>query len=158
MLGRYPGVDGMKTGFTCDAGFNLVASATRGNRHYIAVVLGAPSRANALVRTAVLLDRAFAGVDHPQPMEADESDRRRAGGHARFSSAIGAAAPSAAFQAETDRLEAPLLALSQRPQSPLGLFSASALAQETPVALRIAMMPEPAFDPVAGRHRPRGGL
>src|SRR5579884_3396479 len=28
LLGRYPGADGMKTGFTCAAGFNIVASAT----------------------------------------------------------------------------------------------------------------------------------
>ena len=27
LLGRYPGADGMKTGFTCAAGYNLVASA-----------------------------------------------------------------------------------------------------------------------------------
>ena len=27
LLGRYPGADGMKTGFTCPAGFNVVASA-----------------------------------------------------------------------------------------------------------------------------------
>ena len=146
MLGRYPGVDGMKTGFTCNAGFNLVASATRGNRHYIAVVLGAPSAQTRLVRTAVLLDRAFAEVDHPQPMEADgptggTPEDMHNSACRRRSHAV------AAFQAETDRLEAPLLALSQRPQSPLGFFSASALAQETPVALRIAMMPEAAFDP-----------
>ncbi len=43
LLGRYPGADGMKTGFTCAAGFNLVASAERGDHHYIAVVLGAPT-------------------------------------------------------------------------------------------------------------------
>ncbi len=30
LLGRYPGADGMKTGFTCPAGFNVVGSATQG--------------------------------------------------------------------------------------------------------------------------------
>ena len=29
LLGRYPGADGMKTGFTCPAGFNVVASANQ---------------------------------------------------------------------------------------------------------------------------------
>ena len=43
LLGRYPGVDGMKTGFTCAAGFNVVASATQGGRQLIAVILGAPN-------------------------------------------------------------------------------------------------------------------
>jgi len=41
LIGRYDGADGMKTGFICASGFNLVASATRGGRTIIAVVLGA---------------------------------------------------------------------------------------------------------------------
>src|SRR5262249_35307624 len=45
LLGRYPGADGMKTGFICASGFNLVASATRDGKRLIAVVLGAPSSA-----------------------------------------------------------------------------------------------------------------
>jgi D-alanyl-D-alanine carboxypeptidase (penicillin-binding protein 5/6) len=39
-----PGVDGIKTGFTNAAGFTLAASAVRGERRLIAVVLGGPSR------------------------------------------------------------------------------------------------------------------
>ena len=31
-MGRYPGAEGMKTGFVCPSGFNVVASATRGGR------------------------------------------------------------------------------------------------------------------------------
>jgi len=41
LLGRYQGADGMKTGFICASGFNLVASATRDDRTLVAVVLGA---------------------------------------------------------------------------------------------------------------------
>jgi D-alanyl-D-alanine carboxypeptidase len=59
LLGRYPGADGMKTGFTCPAGFNLVASATHGGQRLIAVVLGAPSAAARTAKAAALLDRAF---------------------------------------------------------------------------------------------------
>ena len=59
MLGRYPGADGMKTGFTCPAGYNLVASATHGGQKLIAVVLGAPSASARTAKTASLLDRAF---------------------------------------------------------------------------------------------------
>ena len=40
LLGRYPGADGMKTGFTCPAGFNVVASANHYGRRLIVVVLG----------------------------------------------------------------------------------------------------------------------
>ena len=42
LIGRYAGADGMKTGFICASGFNLVASATRNGKRLIAVVLGAP--------------------------------------------------------------------------------------------------------------------
>jgi D-alanyl-D-alanine carboxypeptidase len=60
LIGRYPGADGMKTGFTCAAGFNVVASATQGNRRLIAVVLGAPSPTERTAEAAALFDRAFA--------------------------------------------------------------------------------------------------
>ena len=43
LLWRDPDVDGMKTGFTDDAGYCLVASAKKNNMRLIAVVLGAPS-------------------------------------------------------------------------------------------------------------------
>ena len=59
LLGRYPGADGMKTGFICASGFNLVATATRGNKQLIAVVLGAPSSAARAVRAAELLESGF---------------------------------------------------------------------------------------------------
>jgi len=59
MLGRYPGADGMKTGFTCAAGFNLVASATQNGRRLIAVVLGAPSAKSRTMMAASLLDKGF---------------------------------------------------------------------------------------------------
>lgn len=59
LLGRYPGADGMKTGFTCPAGFNLVASATHGGQRLVAVVLGAPTAAARTAKAASLLDRAF---------------------------------------------------------------------------------------------------
>ena len=42
LIGRYEGADGMKTGFICASGFNLVASATRNGKRLIAVVLGSP--------------------------------------------------------------------------------------------------------------------
>jgi D-alanyl-D-alanine carboxypeptidase len=60
LLGRYPGADGMKTGFICAGGFNTVVSATHGNRRLIAVVLGQPSSSVRSVVTAGLLDKAFA--------------------------------------------------------------------------------------------------
>jgi D-alanyl-D-alanine carboxypeptidase len=60
LLGRYAGADGMKTGFICSSGFNLVATATRNNRQLIAVVLGAPTSAARAQKAAELLESGFA--------------------------------------------------------------------------------------------------
>src|ERR1700751_1297265 len=60
LLGRYAGTDGMKTGFICSSGFNLVATATRDNRQLIAVVLGAPTSAARAQKAAELLESGFA--------------------------------------------------------------------------------------------------
>jgi D-alanyl-D-alanine carboxypeptidase len=59
LLGRFPGADGMKTGFICASGFNLVATASRDNKRLIAVVLGAPSGAARAVKAAALLESGF---------------------------------------------------------------------------------------------------
>jgi D-alanyl-D-alanine carboxypeptidase len=59
LIDRYPGADGMKTGFICTSGFNLVASATRNGRRLIAVVLGAPSSPVRAVKAAKLLEGGF---------------------------------------------------------------------------------------------------
>jgi D-alanyl-D-alanine carboxypeptidase len=59
LIGRYSGASGMKTGFVCASGFNLVSTATRGGRTLIAVVLGAGSGGERTVRSAQLLDQAF---------------------------------------------------------------------------------------------------
>src|SRR6185503_7099069 len=59
LIGRYPGADGMKTGFICASGFNLVASATRDGKRLIAVVLGASSSQGRALKAAQLLERGF---------------------------------------------------------------------------------------------------
>ncbi|KRE09925.1 hypothetical protein ASE63_05310 [Bosea sp. Root381] len=59
LVGRYPGVGGMKTGFVCASGFNVVATATRNGRTLIAVVLGALSGTERTVKAAQLLDDGF---------------------------------------------------------------------------------------------------
>ena len=59
LLGRYPGADGMKTGFTCPAGFNIVASANHSGRRLIVVVLGAPTARSRNQEAANLFDRGF---------------------------------------------------------------------------------------------------
>ena len=59
LLERFDGADGMKTGFVCASGYNMVASATRNGRQLIAVVLGADSQTERAVGAAQLLLRGF---------------------------------------------------------------------------------------------------
>ncbi len=59
LIGHFEGADGIKTGFTLKAGFNLTATARRGNMRLIAVVLGAPSNGQRFVQAAKLLDWGF---------------------------------------------------------------------------------------------------
>ena len=58
-LVQYPGAEGIKTGFTNASGYNIVTSASQGNRRLIGVVLGADS-ANARTQEMItLFDRHF---------------------------------------------------------------------------------------------------
>ena len=58
-LSDYAGADGIKTGYTRAAGFNLVASAQRGSERIIATVFGGKSTASRNKRVAELLDLGF---------------------------------------------------------------------------------------------------
>jgi len=59
LLNRFRGASGMKTGYICDSGWNLVATARRGNRELIAVVLGARNAVDRAERAAALLEQGF---------------------------------------------------------------------------------------------------
>jgi D-alanyl-D-alanine carboxypeptidase len=61
LIGKYQGIDGMKTGYTCSSGWNLAASASQDGRRYISVVLGAKSKADRTTMTRALLDLGFSG-------------------------------------------------------------------------------------------------
>jgi D-alanyl-D-alanine carboxypeptidase len=60
ILTRYEGADGIKTGFTCGSGYNLVASAQRDGRRLIGVLLGSPSSGERSIEMGRLLDVGFA--------------------------------------------------------------------------------------------------
>ncbi|HYF54099.1 MAG TPA: D-alanyl-D-alanine carboxypeptidase family protein, partial [Salinarimonas sp.] len=60
LMGRYPGADGMKTGFICASGFNVVASATQNGRRLITVVFGSRNGNERTLKAAELFDRGFA--------------------------------------------------------------------------------------------------
>jgi len=63
LLRTFPGADGMKTGFTCDSGYNVAASATRDGRRLVAIVLGESSGNERAVRSAALLEYGFQYYD-----------------------------------------------------------------------------------------------
>ncbi len=59
LLGRVKGMDGLKTGYTRAAGYNLAASARRNGRRVVAVVLGAPTSRARNAYMARLIERMF---------------------------------------------------------------------------------------------------
>lgn len=67
LLRSLAGADGLKTGFTCASGYNVVASATRDGRRLVAIVLGAVSRQQRSERAVELLEFGFVGSAPPGP-------------------------------------------------------------------------------------------
>ena len=153
LLGRYPGVDGMKTGFTCAAGFNIVASASQGGRQLIAVIMGAPNPRSRMLMAATLFDRGFTGIDKPSRSLADIAPQTSMAVppdmHASVCGRKGKAI--AEFNTDVSRLMAPLLARPAKTPAThdhLALITAEAFAKPLPMAPRIASVPRPAFEPV----------
>ena len=71
-LDAYPGADGIKTGYTVAAGYNLTASAERGGVRIIATVFGGTSTANRNARMTELLDLGFAAAPARAAVQAGE--------------------------------------------------------------------------------------
>jgi len=59
LIGHFEGCDGLKTGFTYQAGFNVTTTAKRDNMRLIAVILGAPSNAQRFAQAAKLMEWGF---------------------------------------------------------------------------------------------------
>jgi D-alanyl-D-alanine carboxypeptidase len=59
LLRTFEGADGLKTGFICDSGFNVVASATREGKRLMAVVLGEQTGNERALRAGSLLEHGF---------------------------------------------------------------------------------------------------
>lgn len=74
LLTSYPGAEAVKTGFTCDSGYNIVASAKRGGRRLIAVVLGGKSKGERNALAAKLLSASFAAPGSGSRTVADLSE------------------------------------------------------------------------------------
>ncbi|WP_375688684.1 D-alanyl-D-alanine carboxypeptidase family protein [Pseudooceanicola sp. LIPI14-2-Ac024] len=70
LLEAYRGADGIKTGYTRAAGFNLVSSAKRGDERIIATVFGGRSTASRNAKVAELLDLGFKRAPSHAPVKA----------------------------------------------------------------------------------------
>lgn len=100
LMNHYPGMDGIKTGYIHASGFNLAASAVRGGRRLIGVIMGGESAHSRDMQMASLLNAAFAetGVevaDDPNAAPKGDTITRQAG------RAIAALSPVAHAEAAT---------------------------------------------------------
>jgi D-alanyl-D-alanine carboxypeptidase (penicillin-binding protein 5/6) len=59
LLGVFPGLDGLKTGYTAEAGFNLCATAKRDDLRLISVVMGGSNSRDRFAETTKLLSMGF---------------------------------------------------------------------------------------------------
>jgi D-alanyl-D-alanine carboxypeptidase len=136
MIGRYPGADGMKTGFTCPAGFNLVASATRNGRKVIVVVMGDASARQRTARAADLFDRAFSSS---QLGDFAANLPSVAGGPPDMKSEVCVRRSKAALlEAESEDLSVPI----NTPAGPVA-------APQPGNGALIAALPRPAYEPIS---------
>lgn len=69
----YPGANGIKTGFTQEAGYCLSASAQRGDLTLIAVIMGSPTSKIRFAEASKLLDYGFANYDSVKLAEKGET-------------------------------------------------------------------------------------
>ena len=63
LLGAVDGVDGIKTGYTRASGFNLMASARRGDERIIAIMLGGKSSRSRNNHVKQLIEAAYVAIE-----------------------------------------------------------------------------------------------
>ncbi len=178
LLDAYRGADGIKTGFTRAAGFNLVASAERRGERIIATVFGGNSAPSRNQRIMELLDMGFArapsqvAVRRPAlPVYADDG---RAGHTIRASGAVSRSLRPVPRPSRSEDVPAELLAaieqsvgdaLARPPEEEVAATAAEDAGGPDPVAQAVAdaiesldaetePAPEPSPDQLA-RIRPR---
>src|SRR5215813_167369 len=157
LIDRYPGADGMKTGFICASGFNLVATATRGGRRLIAVVLGSRSGMQRAEKAAQLLERGFTGggglswlipafgtVDGLQPIDAAPPNLRD-----DICNAKGRRRPPSDAEAATTQAEESTTSLAMMAGFQLGPPKAGLIGPLQPSMAPLVVYTGPAKSPAA---------
>lgn len=149
-LDSYEGADGIKTGYTRAAGFNLTASAQRGQKRIIATVMGGNSTADRNQRMAQLLDAGFKKAPtrvaevRPRAVLAKQPVVRQA--KATPPPATVAAAPPPPQVVSLNLSDALREAMASRPD-PAPTRSAAAPAAAASTANVVAMASRPATPP-----------
>ena len=157
LIYHYAGMDGMKTGFTNAALFNLVSSALRDDRRLIGVVLGSSSPARRDRKMATLLDRGFATAAPPVAVAA------RAPAVLPASDIVAALSPISRAEAAVPRAGTiPAVAFERKEYSAAGRFRLAsspgaprpcASPAKSQAASRAATMRNPRIE----MHRQKGG-
>lgn len=78
-LDAYEGADGIKTGYTVAAGFNLTASADRGGKRLIATIFGGKSTADRNAKMMKLLDLGFGKAPRNAPVNPPDAPSYQGG-------------------------------------------------------------------------------
>ncbi len=145
LLSRFPGTLGLKTGFLCASGRNIVALAEHDGRSVMVVLLGATTERERAERSAKFLTEAFAGelpvVAASVASLANEPDGRPEDMRLRVCSDR-----TAAYEAERDRLY-PMGLPGQRsylgPASPAPLHPIRTWAAAVPAETADVPLPTP---------------
>ncbi|MFZ5709864.1 MAG: serine hydrolase [Pseudomonadota bacterium] len=109
-LESYEGADGIKTGYTVPAGFNLTASAQRGDKRIIATILGGLSTASRNQKMADLLDLGFRLAPDRAPVQKPALPAYEPGGQMLLADAAPGATPGSASGAADDPVAAQIAA------------------------------------------------
>ncbi len=145
LIGRYAGATGMKTGYICSSGFNVVATAERNGRRLVTVVMGAPSSAERTAKSASLMEHGFSRSGWGGSSLSGLPRSTKAGPVDLRPFICGKRPPAG----ESDSDSAAVTASSAATGGPLGLFSdrALAFAGGAPVQPRLPEVVLPARGP-----------
>lgn len=149
-LDSYQGADGIKTGYTRAAGFNLTASAQRGNKRLVATVLGGTSTAHRNQVMAQLLDAGFSRVPNRVREVRPEAPRLLA---QRVVRRAQVEPNAAATQPDPQRL----VLSASAPPARIGRMATASTAAVVQTPAAPAAMPA-ATPPAVAKPAPTGGL
>ncbi len=127
LLGKIPGVDGLKTGYTIPAGFCLSTTVERNGRRLVIVTLGGTSSKARDLKIAELIEKGF--------------DALPVGGPAFAGPKAPATPPAAAATAPVAAASSPAPAAAN--DSPLGAPTKAAVPATSDAAIKFSLPPAP---------------